>query len=187
MSDLDHRVFFAIYGGPRGPWLWLMVAATVLGEGWTASALVPLLIWRRTRRFAGWLTVAVVVQNVIVWGLKRGVGRVRPWIALGLPTPFMRPSDFSFPSGAAAGSFCVAGFLAVALPAIWPHARLRARALVGLSIGLAALVAVSRVYLGAHFPVDVTAGALLGSLVGAVAGHLYVQGRTGVEGAAKRG
>jgi len=187
VTDLDHHVFLAIYGGARGAWAWLMVAATVLGEGWTAALLLPLLAWGRTRRFASWLTVAVVVQALSVWELKRVVCRTRPWIALDLPTPFMKPSDFSFPSGHAAGCFCVAGFLALALPIAWPHAHLRRRAVVAVAAGLAALIAVSRVYLGAHFPSDVIAGALLGALVGALAGKLYVRGRSGVERAAKRG
>lgn len=187
MTDLDHGAFFAIYGGARGAWTWLMLTATVLGEGWTAAALVPLLVWGKTRRFAFWLTVAVVAQTSLVWWLKRLVGRTRPWIALDLPTPFMRPSDFSFPSGHAAGCFCVAAFLAMALPVAWPEARLRARLVVGLAAGLAVLIAVSRVYLGAHFPSDVIAGAVLGVLVGALAGGLYVRGRTGVERAPKRG
>ena len=187
MIDLDHIAFFAVYGGARGAWSWLMVAATVLGEGWTAVALVPLLWWGRTRRFALWLTVAVVAQTFLVWGLKRAIGRTRPWILLDLPTPFMRPSDFSFPSGHAAGCFCVAAFLTFALPAAWPDSRLRAWLVTALALGLALLIGVSRVYLGAHFPGDVLAGALLGGVVGALAGHLYVRGRSGVEGAAKRG
>jgi len=187
VTDLDHHVFLAIYGGARGAWAWLMVAATVLGEGWTAAVLLPLLAWGRTRRFAFWLTVAVVAQGLSVWELKRVVGRTRPWIALDLPTPFMKPSDFSFPSGHAAGCFCVAGFLALALPVAWPDARLRGRAVVGLATGLAVLIALSRVYLGAHFPSDVIAGAFLGALVGALAGQLYARGRSGVERAAKRG
>jgi undecaprenyl-diphosphatase len=53
--------------------------------------------------------------------------------------------------------------------------------------GLAVLIAVSRVYLGAHFPSDVLAGAILGALVGALAGGLYARGRSRVERAAKRG
>lgn len=187
MTQLDHLVFFAIYGGARGAWAWLMVAATVLGEGWTVAVLIPLLAWGRTRRFAGWLTLAVLVQSTLVWGLKRVVGRTRPWIALELPTPFMRPSDFSFPSGHAAGCFCVAAFLAMALPVAWPDARHRVRAVVMVAGGLAVLIAVSRVYLGAHFPSDVLAGAILGALVGALAGGLYARGRSRVERAAKRG
>jgi undecaprenyl-diphosphatase len=185
--DLDQLAFFAIYGGARGAWAWPMVAATVLGAGWMAAALVPLLLWGRTRRFAGWLTVAVVAQTLLVWGLKRVVGRTRPWIALDLPTPFMTPSDFSFPSGHAAGSFCVAAFLTLALPAAWPDARLRARLVTALAAGVAVLIAVSRVYLGAHFPGDVIGGAILGVCVGALAGHRYARGRSGVERVAKRG
>jgi undecaprenyl-diphosphatase len=122
-----------------------------------------------------------------VWGLKRVVGRTRPWVELHLPTPFMRPSDFSFPSGHAAGCFCVAAFLALALPVAWPDARRRAQAVVVLAGSLAVLIALSRVYLGAHFPGDVVAGAVLGACVGGLAGGLYARGRSGVERAAKRG
>ena len=41
---------------------------------------------------------------------------------------------------------------------------------------LAALIALSRVYLGVHFPSDVIAGALLGSAVGAAAAWLLRRG-----------
>ena len=47
-------------------------------------------------------------------------------------------------------------------------------------MALASLIAVSRVYLGAHFPSDVLAGALTGACLGGVAGHQFVSRRTGV-------
>ena len=42
-------------------------------------------------------------------------------------------------------------------------------ALGALALGLATAIAISRVYLGAHFPLDVTAGAILGCGCGALA------------------
>jgi len=196
VSDLDVRTLLALHGDGHGAWGATMVAATVLGEGWTALLLVPLLVYTRARRFMGTLTAGVVLQATLVWALKLAVGRVRPWIVLGLPTPFGAPHDPSFPSGHAAGSFCVAAFLAVALPAAWPRARGWAWAVTALSIGLAALIALSRVYLAVHFPSDVLVGALLGGAIGAIAGGHYAASAradapesraVGVERAAKRG
>ncbi|MGD0675913.1 MAG: phosphatase PAP2 family protein [Polyangiaceae bacterium] len=178
--DLDHRLLLAVYGGMHGAWALPMVALSILGSGWSATTIVPLLAWARTRRFALALAAAVVLQSAIVWALKRVVGRVRPWLALGLAPPFGVPHDGSFPSGHAAGSFCVAAYLVVSLRLIeWPgSARLRpatsrraeraGRQAAALALaGIAAMIALSRVYLGAHFPSDVVAGAVLGGTIGA--------------------
>lgn len=171
LGPLDLRMLQALYGGASGAWAPAMIAFTVLGSGWSAVGLVPMLYHPRTRRFAVALAVAIATQATLVWWLKRVVGRVRPWIALGLPTPIGAPRDGSFPSGHAAASFCVAAFLAVALPAVWSGSRGRARALVAGTLVVAAFVASSRVYLGAHFPGDVLCGSALGALVGVVAGR----------------
>jgi undecaprenyl-diphosphatase len=184
VSDLDVRALLALYGGDHGAWGLPMLAATVVGEGWTALLLLPLLAWARTRRFAAALTLGIAAQALLVVAIKAAVGRVRPWMALGLPAPFGTPHDPSFPSGHAAGSFCVATFLALALPVAWPDARGRARVVALAGMALAAFIAASRVYLGAHFPSDVVAGALLGALFGALAAVLYSRG---VESAPKRG
>jgi undecaprenyl-diphosphatase len=185
MRELDLSALWAVYGGGHGAWSLPMLAATLLGEGWSAAALVPLLAWNKTRRFASALAAGIVLQAVLVWAVKAAVGRVRPWIAFGLPTPFGAPHDPSFPSGHAAGSFCVAAFLVLALPAAWPHARSRARAVALLALLLAGLVATSRVYLGVHFPSDVVAGAMLGAVVGAGAAGLYVRKQAGAGAAAE--
>lgn len=178
MHDLDFRIFLAIYGGGSGAWAGAMIVFTLIGGGWSTVFLLPMLCHWRTRFFALNLGRAIAVEATLVWALKLAVGRVRPWLALGLAPPMGAPHDGSFPSGHAAGSFCVAAFLCVALPAAWPRSRGRARALAGAALAVAALVSVSRVYLGAHFPADVLAGSLLGALVGAAAGRIYAN-RTG--------
>jgi undecaprenyl-diphosphatase len=175
LRELDLRALEALYGGASGAWGPVMVALTILGNGWTAFALLPATVLRRSRRFAVALGLAIAAQAILVWWLKAVVGRVRPWIALGLPTPFGAPHDGSFPSGHAAGSFCFAAFLAVTLPSLWPGRSGLARACVGCAVVLAAFVASSRVYLGAHFPSDVVFGAALGALVGAAGGGAYVR------------
>jgi undecaprenyl-diphosphatase len=177
MTSFDLRALFALYGAAHGLLFAPMLALTIVGGGWAAVLLVPMLLHVRTRAFALPLALAVGTQAFLVWAIKAIVGRARPWIALGLPAPFGAPHDGSFPSGHAAGNFCVAAFLAVALPAIWPHAPARARVLTAIATVYASLVAASRVYLGAHFPSDVLAGALLGALIGGAAGLLYARRR----------
>jgi undecaprenyl-diphosphatase len=62
-----------------------------------------------------------------------------------------RPLTYSFPSGHAASS--VAG--AVTLSQLWPAGRV-------VLWSLATLVALSRIYVSVHYPLDVLGGALLG-------------------------
>lgn len=63
-------------------------------------------------------------------------------------------TGFSFPSNHAANNFAFAGVLTFLSPQtkwIW--------------IGIASLIAYSRVYVGVHYPLDVLAGALLGWMI----------------------
>lgn len=102
--------------------------------------------------------VALAGASLASSALKDVFDRARPSVAdptvialIGLP------GDASFPSGHATSAFAAAGVVMALHPA------LRAPAL-----ALAALVALSRVYLGVHHPVDVLAGALLGAAIAAV-------------------
>lgn len=66
------------------------------------------------------------------------------------------PQSASFPSGHASTAFAAATAVALLHPRLrWP------------ALGIAVLVAASRVYLGVHFTFDVTVGALFGAAIGA--------------------
>jgi undecaprenyl-diphosphatase len=174
VHELDRSLFFVLYGGPdHGGAALVMIALTVLGSGWSMLAFVPLFAMPRTRRFAGALVLTLLLTSALVFALKQAVARERPLHALaGVEGLFDAPTDFSFPSGHAAGSFAFAAFVATVL-LVRPRAPATSSLLaLGLFV-LATGVAVSRVYLGVHFPGDVAAGALVGLAVGWAGGRLY--------------
>jgi membrane-associated phospholipid phosphatase len=87
--------------------------------------------------------------------LKDVVDRSRPPEAMGFDALVSVPASPSFPSGHAMSAFAVAGALAVVAPRLrWPV------------LGLAAVIAFSRVYLGVHFWIDVLVGSALGLAIG---------------------
>lgn len=103
---------------------------------------------------AGWRRAIAAVGSTYVLNtaLKLAVGRRRPSLP-GLPPLTGTPTGLSFPSAHASTGF--AGALA------YSRMGLPAPALYGLAGGLA----LSRLYLGVHYPSDVLAGALLGTTV----------------------
>lgn len=157
---LDVTLYDWVLGLPHPPWLtWIMVALTLAGRGGAVWVLLGL--YRVVRHRADGpaffrLVLALLVTFVLVDGvLKPLVARARPpWPGLVADTLLSPPTSYSFPSGHAASS--VAG--AFALARFWP----RAAAALWM---LAALVALSRVYLGMHYPLDVVAGGVVGGLV----------------------
>ena len=112
------------------------------------------LLWRRPA-ILGWVFAAVVIADLSSQLLRRVVGRDRPHVVDPDPAPLLTvPGDPALPSGHAATSFAGAAVLAWLTPL--PKVVL---------FGLAALMGLSRVYVGAHYPLDIVAGAALGLLV----------------------
>ena len=96
-----------------------------------------------------------VVASLVNAVLKYAVGRQRPPSIVLDPEPLMEvPTTSSFPSGHAMSSFACAFVLA----------RLAPRLAIP-SFVLAALIAISRVYVGVHYPLDILVGAVLGVLL----------------------
>jgi undecaprenyl-diphosphatase len=156
LASFDESVLRAAFGSPA----WavpIFYVATVVGAGWGYFALVPLFVRRSTRALAGWLVAATLAAGLVTAILKAVVQRVRPCNALGWchPIDIARPDGPSFPSGHATGAFAFAAFVTV----VWPRAA-------PIVIPCALLVAWSRCVLGVHYPTDVLAGAVVGTIVG---------------------
>lgn len=128
----------------------------------TASALDPP---RRGR----WLRAAVVPLAAIGvnYAVKLAVRRPRP-VLPGLPSLAGAPSRLAFPSAHSTASFAAA----TAFSRIAPRRR------PGL-YAAAALMGLTRPYLGMHYPSDVVAGAALGIALGLAAPGLEPTGEHG--------
>lgn len=135
----------------------LMTAFTVMGISFV-MATFAIGLWLRGRKdLAIDYIVMIAIASILAEVIKLLTDRQRPFDSLqnvntistlGLTSA----SGPSFPSGHAARAFAVAALLSFG----------RRPRIYAISLAIAALVAISRIYLGLHWPSDVLFGALLG-------------------------
>jgi membrane-associated phospholipid phosphatase len=158
LGGLDARGFIALNGVPHPAWLDATghaIAVLTKGGGlWVAAVLgASLLGVPRSRRALLELAPSVAVTTAIVeYPVKHLVRRRRPFIDIVRALVVgQRPKSYSFPSGHTAASFATARVLSTVWPAAAPT-----------FYGVAAVVGLSRIYVGDHYPGDVLLGALAG-------------------------
>jgi membrane-associated phospholipid phosphatase len=159
-ANVDRRVFGAINRGGEPLVDRALAGLTDLGSITASCGAAAVLAAFGRRRAAGSGLAAAGAMWVVGQGLKRAYLRVRPYDALPEVVRLMigRPTGTSWPSAHPA---TVLAFLTVAGEELG-----LSRAERGALVALAGAVALSRVYLGVHYPSDVVAGLLLGRAVG---------------------
>lgn len=173
--SLDARVLLAVNQGWAHPWL--DPVFSLLSSKWGFSfpflALAAVLLAVRWRRDGLWLGVAllatVLCGDALGNLLKHLLEQPRPCLELALQVRPPGPCGggrFGMPSNHALNFFAAATFLGALLR--------RPRGWIGL-YALAAAVALSRVYLGRHYPSQIFAGAALGAAVGLAAWMLVAR------------
>lgn len=145
----------------RADWLDPIVKGiTFLGNAgwlWIVLSLV-LLILPKTRK-TGFCTAGALVFDLLSVNilLKPLVSRTRPYLVdPSLISLIGEQSDKSFPSGHTAASFAFAVAFAMMAPKKYSIPVLV----------LATLIALSRLYLGVHYPTDILGGMVIGTLCG---------------------
>jgi len=157
LINLDGNALLWIQDNVRAEWMngfWRFV--TSLGDGgmlWIAAGIV-MLLFKKTRIAggAGLLSMALnyLVTNITI---KNLVARPRPYtVWTDLSILIEQPGEFSFPSGHTSSSFAFAFAVYLLLPKKY-----------GIpALILASLIALSRLYVGVHYPTDILGGLAVG-------------------------
>lgn len=106
------------------------------------------------KKDALYIASSTAITALFNFAVKRIVKRPRPFVTHIYLQPVYRAGDYSFPSGHTSASFSTATALVRTYPKWY---------VIVPSFAWAATVGYSRMYLGVHYPTDVTAGALLGT------------------------
>lgn len=148
----------------------IMRTFTRLGdtESWVLAGLILAAAGGRERHDALLLFVGAAMATLASQLLKRVARRPRPAEGIRGFAPLVEtPDELSFPSGHTSVAFAVAVALA-------------GGATGAVALVLASGIGASRIYLGAHYPLDVAAGVLVGAASGWLA-HALVDGAPLVE------
>lgn len=118
-------------------------------------AITSWLVWRRRWEALSSWVLAIVVSQAMIGPVKDLYMRARP------PMSLVEPTSWSFPSGHSVAGATIAIAAVIVLVPAGP----KRRNLEMLAAAFAVVMALSRVYLRAHWLSDVAAGAALGAAI----------------------
>ncbi|MBQ8558464.1 MAG: phosphatase PAP2 family protein [Tyzzerella sp.] len=167
MNQFEASIILWIQENLRGPMDGVVKFITYLGDDgilWIAMGIV-LLFWKKTRPIGVTVLLSLLFDYLIInVALKALVARPRPFVVNELITPLVtNVSPYrSFPSGHSGGSFSAMFALYK-----WVPKRIGIPAII-----LATMVALSRLYVGVHYPTDIIAGCVIGFICSVLANYI---------------
>jgi undecaprenyl-diphosphatase len=158
ISSLDASVLLQINPSLREPSLSVFFELiTHMGSTFTVVILCIAFYLLGYKKRAALIFTSLIVGTIVVLLLKAFIPRPRPYLPLETVVPFAEEAGASFPSGHSEKIFALTAVLS------------RGRSKISLLLySLAFLVAFSRIYLGVHYPLDVSVGAIIGWFIGKV-------------------
>ncbi len=157
----EANILYWIQEVVRHDWLNpIVIGITKLGDyGWFwIFSILFFLLWKKERKTAIYALLSIVLCYLLTCVLlKNIVNRVRPYDAYAFLHILVAPEkDASFPSGHSSIAFSVAMIYYYSL----------SNHKLGIAfVVLAAFIALSRLYVGVHYPSDVIAGTACGILI----------------------
>jgi undecaprenyl-diphosphatase len=160
LQRLDERILEDLAAGRTDGqtklWRFVSNANNYVNAGIPVGVLIDGLIRNddRTKRDALYMATSTATTYLLNLAIKKLVRRPRPFLTDPNLVPVYRPGEWSFPSGHSSSVFSAVTSLARVYPRWY---------VIAPSYLWAAGVGYSRMYLGVHYPTDVTAGAVLGT------------------------
>ena len=159
LQCIDRTIFYFINHALSNPFFdFIMPVVSAIGDGplLFAASFILLFSKKRELKILGLIIMSgLTINYYIVSGLKTLVARPRPFLVLPDVLLLAAEKSMSFPSNHAATAFMAATALT---------AYFKKYAVILYLFALA--IAVSRVYMGVHYPSDIAAGAVIGIAIG---------------------
>jgi undecaprenyl-diphosphatase len=155
-SALDAAMLFL-----SSPFPWVLLVVAIIYWG------VSRKVWQMGKVILLIVTLVSLTDILAYRVFKPSFARYRPCIELiGVRMVDACGGEFGFPSNHAANAMAITFFL---------HLYFRKKGLTAILLLFTLLVGISRIYLGAHYPLDVFFGYLLGLLVAWIVYHLSIK------------
>ncbi|MGB9770414.1 MAG: phosphatase PAP2 family protein [Candidatus Kapaibacteriota bacterium] len=169
LLNIDITIFYFINKTIANPVLDKIFVLLTIQENWYIAYAILIYFMLTKYNWRGRIFLIVLVLTIITSDqlsshlIKELVGRIRPCHSLS-DIRLLVPcgGGKSFPSSHAVNNFAFAIVLGTFFKQYRTH-----------FLTIATLIAISRVYVGVHYPSDVIAGALLGLLIGLIFAYFY--------------
>jgi len=177
LTQLDQNLFIAINNGLSNPFFdWLMpllrnryfwsplylFLVVFLLQNYKRQGFIILVFFLLTFAITDYFSASII---------KPAVERLRPCndpaFKAGVKSLISCGSGFSFPSSHASNHFALGMFLITIFYTRWKW-------ILPLALLWAISISFAQVYVGVHYPIDVTAGGILGCMIGYVTGTVFL-------------